>query len=802
MSAVLMAAALTVAAPTPVRLPAEVDDAYSLRFNPAGLGRVPQGELRLFIGQDRPVDGVDDPDYGFGGYAAFPIFGQSSFGLGFEADQRDGDFQRLLVAGFGTGRGPLSFGFSYSRVWPFMGDEDGFWSLGAQLRPVHWLSLGFNTRDVSQRVSDRQYDTGLAIRPWSRLTLGARWRYEENEVLNGDSLDLAFRGEIEPIDGLVVGAVGDLDGRFFFQLGINFERFTVGGQVELEDEKAGFTTELVFRGQRKPSLLPIRRVSVIELAGELRPEPTFSLLGGGFRFAPYGAVPIYLERLRRDDELAGVFARIGPLKVGWATAQEVRTALKRLKDSGRRVDCQLTGSDDKAYYVASACSTIIIPPALQVGINGVQAKLLFLGEAFERYGIEAEVYRRDEYKTAPDTFTRSGISPAQRTSLGAYIDQVQQTIVDGIADGRGLSGDAVQDVLKRGVVTSSEAKSLKLVDQVMYPDEVEKWVRQQYRGRVVLASGERALSPRRPRWRGPPAIALIHVDATITSGSSSNLPFGLGRSVGARTLIEALNRAARSRSIKAVVLRVDSPGGGAFASDVIARAVRELAKKKPVIASFGDVAASGGYYVASGARVIFAEPTTLTGSIGVFAVRFSAETLLRRFGVNAERLGPGIGSPSPYLSSTPEERRIAQKGVDEAYRQFLSSVAQGRKAKVEDVAKVAGGRIWTGTDAKTQGLVDELGGLVEAIQRARSEAGLPEGAPVQLINLSDRVQPLPLAARIARSVGFVEVDSPVPTLDLWPVGLKALVGPLIAVDPARFGAPPALAWFPLGLSVD
>lgn len=813
MSTSLLAIAIMVAAPTPERLPAEVDDAYSLRFNPAGLGRMPGGELRLFGGRDRPTPDPD-ADYGLGAYAALKIFEQATFGIGFEADFENNDqfddqgnviptdeIQRQFLTGFGFGNGPISAGFSWTYRWPFDRDDGGFWSLGVQVRPTNWLALGFNTRDVGQQVIDRQYDTGLAIRPWSRLLLGARWRYEEGDELDADSVDLAFRGQVEPIDGVVVGAIGDLDGRFQIQLSLNLERASAGGQIDVDtDGEIGFTAELVVRGYRKPSLIPVRRVAVLELAGELKPEPSFSLLGGGIRVPAYGQLPMYLERLRQDDEVAGVFARIGPLDVGWATVFEVRGAMKALRDAGRRVDCQLTGSDDKAFFIASVCSSVVIPPPMQIALNGVQAKLLFLGEAFDRYGIEAEVYRREEYKTGPDTYTRASMSAEQRESLGAYIDQVQSILVDKVAEGRQLSSEDMQKILARGVVSSTEAVALKLVDKVLYPDQVEDYIKEQYSGRVFLASGKEALQPERPRYRSPPTIAVINIDAPITAGQSVNLPFGLGRSVGADTVIESLEKARRWPWVRAVVLRVDSPGGSAFAADVIARAVRRVAEVKPVIASFGDVAASGGYYVASGASVIYAEPTTLTGSIGVFSVRFSLETLLRRIGVYGERLGPGIGSPTFYLSSTPEERKIAQKSVNAAYQQFLRSVAEGRKMPVEKIAEVAKGRVWTGADAKARGLVDELGGLVDALRRARQEAGMSEDAEVKVVEWPDNVTSLPMSDLLASMVGLAEL--PQAPVQIWPEELVRLFGPILAVEPARAGAPEPMAWLPLGLSVD
>ncbi|MEM7677778.1 MAG: S49 family peptidase, partial [Myxococcota bacterium] len=602
MSIAVVVAALLSAAPAPVRLPAEVQDAYAVRFNPAGLGRLAGPELRLLAGRERSAD--LSTDYGLGAYAATRLLGATSIAVGFESNVIDGDVASLLTLGLGAGRGPLSFGVSYSKTWPRFGESGDFWTLGAQLRPVDYVRLGFAMRDLGQTVMPRQYDTGLAIQPFTRLTLSTRWRYEEGEPLNTDTLDLAFRAEIEPLQGLQVGALTDVDGRVLLQLSLNFERLSAGGQLDINDGDAGFTTELVVRGHRLPSLRRPRRVALMDLTGNLQPAPIFSLFAGGFKSVPYGGILFYLERLRQDDEVAGIFARIGPLDIGWGKAEELRSGLLRIRGSGRRVDCELTGTDDKAYFLATACSAIVMPPPIQLAVNGIQAKLLFVKEALDRYGIEAEVYRRDAYKTSPETFTKRGISPAQRRSLGAYIDRVNATLIDGISKGRDLDRPYVEAILQRGVVSSTEAVALKLIDAVKYPDEVEKWVRSQYSGGIVVARGREALQPERSTWSTPPAIAVIHIDAPIASGRSRRLPFGLGRSVGAQDVVETIEAVRRSHRYVAVVLRVDSPGGGAYASDIIARAVRKLAKVKPVIASFGDIAASGGYYVASGARTI------------------------------------------------------------------------------------------------------------------------------------------------------------------------------------------------------
>ena len=805
MSTALIVVALAVAAPPPLRLPADVEDAYALRFNPAGLGRVPASELRVYAGGAVPADPSlsDVVDVGFGGYGALKLFGGGALGVGFEGERFDGVTGGRFVTGLGAGGRFFSLGVSWSHLWPIAGDNGGFWSLGAQLRPTSWMSVAFATQDVGEQQGQRFYDTGIALRPWSRVLFASRWRASSEAPVNSDTLDLVFRGEVEAYEGVHLGAAADLDGRVLFQLRLDVgERASVGGQLTAgRGGNVGGLVEGTVRRYRERSFVPRYRVAVIDLAGDLKPSPQFSLFRGGFSAPPYGAVPLFLDRLRRDEQLVGVLARIGPLEVGWATAEEVRTGLLRIRDSGRRVDCQLTGGDDKAYFVASACTTIVVPPPAQIALNGVQANLLFIGDALSSNGIRAEVYRRDEYKTAPEQYVRNGVSPAQRESLGAYLDQVQATLIQGVAEGRDLPASDVAAILRRGILTSSEAKSLRLVDEVMYPDEVEDFVRQRYPRRVKFAGGSEALTPRPRTWAAAPRIAIIHVDAVITGGRSRNLPFGLGRNAGSSTLIAALERARKDDSIRAIVLRVDSPGGGAFASDLVARAVERAAETKPLIASFGDVAASGGYYVAAGASTIFAQPTTLTGSIGVFTVRFSGEALFGRLGIRADRLGPGIGASSPFLDATPDERAIIRKSVDDVYERFVGMVARARNKPLAAVQKVAQGRVWTGHDARKHGLVDEIGGLADALERARRDAGIPDRAPIRLVQFPDDVQSLPMATQLIRAAGITP-EAEVWPAELWPAGLRALVVPLLLNEPARLGAPAPLAWLPLGLSVD
>jgi len=266
---------------------------------------------------------------------------------------------------------------------------------------------------------------------------------------------------------------------------------------------------------------------------------------------------------------------------------------------------------------------------------------------------------------------------------------------------------------------------------------METWLREKYGTLVQFVDLDAAFRAKRERWTEPKIIAVVAIDSVITGGDSSDLPFGLGQRAGADTIVRAIEAARQDPRVAAIVLRVDSPGGDALASDLIARAVGRAAQAKPVIASFGDVAASGGYYVAAPASYIYAEPSTLTGSIGVFSLGISVEELLRSLGISVESIVRGLGANrgSVVVDQTPEERAMVEREIQAVYRQFLRVVAEGRNLDVEKVHEIAQGRIWTGVDAKGNGLVDEIGGFSDAVRRAKREAGLPDDAPTELVVL-------------------------------------------------------------------
>ena len=767
--------------PTPLRLTADVEDAYAVDVNPAALAFLDGFELRLLYGRadaDFYRSSTDGPSDGFGVFTAVPLGSNFTLGASVEVDVDRGDNTAAAYSvGMGWSVGRLALGMSYATNTVFDGDSKGMFDFGMSLRLARWLAMGLTVHDLAQHAQRRQWDIGLALRPWERLTLSTQWRITQSEPLNDETFDMRFLLTTEPIRGLTLGVGTDLDATLFFNLGLSFGGLGLGTAVNGVRGDPAVTAEVVYDAQPNSALIEPEAVVVVELEGALKPAATFSLLGGA-RVHAYGGIPLLLEELRNNPKVRGAFVRIGNIDAGWAKAAEVRRGLVALKESGRRLDCQLFGRGDLPYYIATACDGVIVSPPQMLEVNGVAANVLFFGDALDQLGVHVEVVRRGEYKTAPEQLTRSGMSTAHREALGAYIDTVYEELVDAIVEGRGIEREKVIELIDRGTVTSSEAVQLKLVDERLYPDEIEAHLRKQH-GLFRFVPAQKMLKRRPSTWARRNGIAIIHIDASITGGESNDMPFGLGRSAGARTIIQALEVARVRSDVKAVVLRVDSPGGDATASDLIARAVRKLAEVKPVIASFGDIAASGGYYVAADARTIFAEPTTLTGSIGVFSMSFSFEQLMAGLGIHASVVERGelASSGSSYFTPDDRTRALIAKGVDDAYDMFLDVVTTGRKMERDKLIGLAEGRIWSGADAKKNGLVDELGGLSDAVRAAKLAAGFGENEPIRILTLpKNRVQ---LSELIQTVVDGSSPDRP-DASDLLPADVVRAVGTMYA----------------------
>ncbi|GAA3602503.1 signal peptide peptidase SppA [Microlunatus ginsengisoli] len=445
-----------------------------------------------------------------------------------------------------------------------------------------------------------------------------------------------------------------------------------------------------------------------------------------------------LHQAAGDARVGGLIAKVGgPLP--WTVVEELRLGVAAFAKSGKPATAWaesfvLGGAGMASYVLASAFDEIWLQPGGELSLPGVAVETTFLRGALDRLGVLPEFEQRHEYKNAPDQLLRTGYTDAHREALTRLTGSVFETAIDAIGDGRGMSPDRVRELVDAGPWTAPEALRDGLVDRLGYRDEVYAAARAAVGDGAVTLFADQWKPRRRIR---PPArlrqhVALVEARGAIGSGRSRRTP--MGRSLGSDTVAAQLRAALRDEHARAVVLQVDSPGGSAVASEVIWRELVRLREAgRTTVVSMGALAASGGYYIACPAEVIVALPTTLTGSIGVFGGKLVVEQLLERAGITGGSVEHGAHARmwSARRPFTAAERERLAASVDAIYADFVGKVAAGRRRDIGEIEPLARGRVWSGRDALRIGLVDELGGLRDAVRIARERAGLPDRAPVR-----------------------------------------------------------------------
>ncbi|SDJ04403.1 protease-4 [Frankineae bacterium MT45] len=469
------------------------------------------------------------------------------------------------------------------------------------------------------------------------------------------------------------------------------------------------------------------------------PEPGDRLAGLLLRGRPQLSPTLRaLHEAGEDRRVGGLIVKVGG-HLPWALAHELRQGIRRFVAGGKPAlawaESFADGADMAAYLLAAACGEVWLQPGGGLGLLGVGIETTFVRGVLDRLGIEPQLEQRYEFKNAADRIMRTGYTDEHRLALDRLAESIFDSALEAIAADRSTPVAELRQLIDSGPRTATEAREAGLVDRLGYRDEAYAAIRAQ-----VGADSELLFADRwRPRHRPPSLpgrrrghVALVEVRGGIASGRSRRSP--LGSQTGSDSIAMALRSAARDEQAKAVVLRVDSPGGSAVASEVIWRAVCLLRDAgKPVIVSMGEAAASGGYYIACPADVIVAQPATLTGSIGVFGGKFVTRELRERIGFTSDSVQHGDRSlmfSSRRRFSEAELERLAAM-IDAIYDDFVAKVAAGRSRPASEIEGLARGRVWTGADALGVGLVDELGGLRDAVRIARERGGLPDRAPVR-----------------------------------------------------------------------
>lgn len=469
-----------------------------------------------------------------------------------------------------------------------------------------------------------------------------------------------------------------------------------------------------------------------------------------------------VERACRASGARGLLLELGPMGWGWGALDEWRLMLLRLRQEGILLIAKADGLDNRQLYLASACDRVVVSPPAEVSAVGVSARSTFFGVALERLGLRFDVEAAGAYKSFGETFTRRGPSPESREATVTLVDDLHAHLVACVAEGRRLHPAQVQAILDHAPMSAQDAKDAGLIDEVGYDDAIdpllesllgEDFVRKDAGWAAWLSGWAQALGD---VLSAEPRVVVLHLEGGITMGEESQ---SRGR-IAPTELVPILRALRDDDRVAAVVMCVNSPGGSALASDLIWREVELLHRQRPVIALFGDVSASGGYYIAAGCDDIIATPSTLTGSIGVVGGKLVTGGALGGLGVYTSVYSRGQ-SAEMYSSERPfdaRERARFRARLSATYALFLERVSAGRRRPVEQLEPFAQGRVWSGVSALRLGLVDGIGGITQAMERARFRAGLRPTEPVRRVDVVVR-PPRPLYARFLPEGFLGRVDA-------------------------------------------
>lgn len=684
----------------------EADNAVLV--NPAGTAWLNGSSVRIgcifsdstFEHFDRVT--LDDPSGGFAGW--------------WEDDQ---SLRRFTASASHSFRS-MSAGVGYTWYDPTVEDHpqngEKFFTLGLNLRPDPHIGLGATARTATGDI-DECYITGLALRPLGdhRLTLTGDYRFESGVIPDRWSAG----AEARFLDGVAIRAsYGDNDS-FSAGLQLDFGRTGITAGAEIPDGNyVGSTAEILMFDNPRPSViepLPDFLSYSTERADEL---PSREFLGP--RIPSFTEELAALSRGVGDPEVSGVMLDMSDYSLNAAQSEELREILQSYRAAGKPVFAYMESAGNGSYYAASPCEAICMHRAGEVSMSGYSGYTFFLRGFLDKIGVYPDLMHIGDYKNASDMLTEYRISDAQIEAMTTLMETIKAEQIRGISGGRGFEPAQLAGFFENSPISGEALVTTALVDTLLYQDQFQDFVEHAI-GRSVdtMSPGFYSSVPREPsRWGCKPAVAVVVATGNIINGESGS---GLmGRNMGSDTITEMLEEAASTPGVRAIVLRIDSGGGDALASDDMHHAVQNVRERMPVVVSMGGVAASGGYYMACGADAIFADRMTITGSIGIISGKITYGDMLEKLGINVERVDiEPSGSPrNPYEPYTEEQWEREFASMRQGYELFVNTVARGRDMTFDEVDAIGQGRVWSGKDALELGLVDHNGGVVDAVAHA------------------------------------------------------------------------------------
>jgi protease-4 len=501
----------------------------------------------------------------------------------------------------------------------------------------------------------------------------------------------------------------------------------------------------LLRFREKPPQIAANSVLVLRLEGEIPEKPPVELpsfLAGDRAPVTVAAVWMSLKMAAADPHIKAIALEPEGVAAGWARLEELRMDIERFRKSGKPVYAYLRTPGTREYYLAAAADRIYLGPADQMYVKGLRAEMMYFKKTLDKLGVVVDVEHAGKYKDFGDMFNRTAMSPETREVMTSVVDDLYGNMVARIADGRKKSPEEVRAIVDQGPFTAAQALKAGLVDELRFEDQM--W------GELTdrLHSGEPVKVPLDKYMKVPPEtvglqgkdhIALVIGEGDIVRGDASD-DGSVESSLTAHGFVKLLRQVAGDSTIKAVVVRINSPGGEVTASDEIWREMNLLSRKKPTVISMSDAAASGGYYMAMTGDPIVAYPGTLTGSIGVVFGKPNLHGLYDKIGITKDAIERGrhAGIDSDYRPLTEDERQMLRAGIDESYKDFVAKVAAARHRKFEEIEPLSQGRVWMGDQAKANGLVDEVGGLDTALDLAKRKANIPAAENVTVVTYPAR----------------------------------------------------------------